>query len=65
MLHFCQLFTTEIIEVWKWQEIKKKPKAVVEYSDTMGGIDRVDQNLTNYPISKKGGKKYYKKYSFI
>jgi len=27
----------------------------------MGGVDRVDQHLTNYPIIKKRGKKFYYK----
>ncbi|GFT02781.1 piggyBac transposable element-derived protein 4 [Trichonephila clavipes] len=46
-------------------EIRRKPKAVMEYNNTMGGVDRLDQHLTNYPLIKKRGKKYYKKYSFI
>lgn len=51
-IHNC-----EIIKVRKRQEIKKKTKTVVEYDDTMGGVDRVDQHLTNYPISKKSRQK--------
>ena len=30
----------------------------------MGGVDRVDQHLSNYPIVRKRGKKYYKKMFF-
>ncbi|GFS80815.1 piggyBac transposable element-derived protein 4 [Trichonephila clavipes] len=42
-------------------EIRRKPKAVMEYNNTMGGVDRLDKHLTNYPLIKKGGgKKYYK-----
>ncbi|GFX41943.1 piggyBac transposable element-derived protein 4 [Trichonephila clavipes] len=42
-------------------EIRRKPKAVMEYNNTMGGVDRLDQHLTNYPLIKKRGNKYYKK----
>ncbi|GFX76154.1 piggyBac transposable element-derived protein 4 [Trichonephila clavipes] len=45
-------------------EIRRKPKAVMEYNNTMGGVDRLDQHLTNYPLIKKRGKKYYKKIFF-
>lgn len=38
-----------------------KPKLVVDYNNTMGGIDRLDQQLHDYQIAKKRGKKYYKK----
>ncbi|GFV95850.1 piggyBac transposable element-derived protein 4 [Trichonephila clavipes] len=38
-------------------EIRRKPKAVMEYNNTMGGVDRLDQHLTNYPLIKKRGKK--------
>ncbi|GFU28938.1 piggyBac transposable element-derived protein 4 [Trichonephila clavipes] len=41
-------------------EIRRKPKAVMEYNNTMGGVDRLDKHLTNYPLIKKMGKKYYK-----
>ncbi|GFT18353.1 piggyBac transposable element-derived protein 4 [Trichonephila clavipes] len=41
-------------------EIRRKPKAVMEYNNTMGGVDRLDKHLTNYPLIKKGEKKYYK-----
>ncbi|XP_035232636.1 piggyBac transposable element-derived protein 4-like [Stegodyphus dumicola] len=45
-------------------EIKRKAKVVMEYNKTMGGVDRMDQNLSNYPVIKKRGKKYYKKNIF-
>ncbi|KAK9694585.1 Transposase IS4 [Popillia japonica] len=41
-----------------------KPKLVVDYNNTMGGIDRFDQQLHDYPIPRKRGKKYYKKIFF-
>lgn len=43
---------------------KDKPVVVVDYNDTMGGVDRVDQHLADYPIPRKRGKKYYKKIFF-
>lgn len=45
-------------------EVRKKPQVVMEYNNTMGGVDRLDQHLTNYPIIKKRGEKYYKKIFF-
>ncbi|GFX14334.1 piggyBac transposable element-derived protein 4 [Trichonephila clavipes] len=45
-------------------EIRRKPKAVMEYNNTMCGVDRLDQHLTNYPLIKKREKKYYKKIFF-
>ncbi|GFW84944.1 piggyBac transposable element-derived protein 4 [Trichonephila clavipes] len=39
-------------------EIRRKPKAVMEYNNTMGGVDRLDQHLTNYPLIKKRGKEF-------
>ena len=38
----------------------KKPKVVCEYNHTMGGVDKMDQQLVVYPIPRKRGKKYYK-----
>ncbi|GFT65698.1 piggyBac transposable element-derived protein 4 [Trichonephila clavipes] len=35
-------------------KIRRKPKAVMEYNNTMGGVDRLNQHLTNYPLIKKG-----------
>lgn len=42
----------------------KKPQVVLDYNDTMGGVDRLDQHLHDYPIARKRGKKYYKKIFF-
>jgi hypothetical protein len=46
---------------------KSKPKVVMDYNFTMGGVDRVDKHLSNYPVARASGKKYYKKmfFSFI
>ncbi|GFS51819.1 piggyBac transposable element-derived protein 4 [Trichonephila clavipes] len=65
----CRISTIhnpEMVQVQSHKnEIRRKPKAVMEYNSTMGGVDRLYQHLTNYPLIKKRGKKYYKKYSFI
>lgn len=45
-------------------EQKKKPLAVISYNDTMGGVDRVDQHIATNPVTRKRGKKYYKKIFF-
>ena len=42
----------------------KKPKVVCDYNHTMGRVDNVDQQLVDYPIPRKRGKKYYKKIFF-
>ncbi|XP_071053828.1 piggyBac transposable element-derived protein 4-like [Onthophagus taurus] len=42
----------------------KKPKVIIDYNNTMGGVDRLDQHLHDYPIARKRGKKYYKKIFF-
>ncbi|KAG8235322.1 hypothetical protein J437_LFUL003605 [Ladona fulva] len=55
---------TEFVDLEKRGKVSRKPKLVLEYNHTMGGVDRADQHLTNYPIIKKRGKKYYKKMFF-
>lgn len=42
----------------------QRPTLVIDYNDTMGGVDRVDQHLSDYVIPRKRGKKYYKKIFF-
>ncbi|KAJ8949426.1 hypothetical protein NQ318_007526 [Aromia moschata] len=60
----CMISTVHNIET---QEVatksgpKIKPKAVIDYNHTMGGVDRVDQHLADYALPRKRGKKYYKK----
>ena len=39
----------------------KKPQVIHDYNFTMGGVDKVDQHLVDYPIPRKRGKRYYKK----
>lgn len=39
----------------------RKPKLVVDYNDTMAGVDRLDQHIHDYPITRKRCKKYCKK----
>ncbi|GFX92243.1 piggyBac transposable element-derived protein 4 [Trichonephila clavipes] len=61
----CLISTIHNLEMVQVQshktEIRRKPKAVMEYNNTtIGGVDRLDQHLTNYPLIKKRGNKYYK-----
>ena len=55
------IHNAEIVNVEKRGVVKSKPKLVLEYNNTMGGVDKVDQHLTDYPVPRKRGKKYYKK----
>ncbi|XP_023244129.1 piggyBac transposable element-derived protein 4-like [Centruroides sculpturatus] len=41
-----------------------KPQVVVDYNDTMGGVDLLDQHLRDYPVERKRGKKFYIKVFF-
>jgi hypothetical protein len=47
----------------KSEETKEinKQKQVIDYNDTMGGVDLSDQSMTYYPIVRKQEKKFYKK----
>lgn len=58
------IHNSDIIDVTKNNKTVKKPRVVVDYNTTMGGVDRVDQHLANYPVPRKRGKKYYKKIFF-
>lgn len=42
-------------------ERKEKPKILTDYNNTMVRIDRMDQNLKNFQIIKRRGKKIYRK----
>ncbi|GFW21214.1 piggyBac transposable element-derived protein 4 [Trichonephila clavipes] len=42
------IHNSEMIAVRSSREEKLKPKIVVDYNDTMGGVDRADQNLACY-----------------
>ena len=53
-----------MVEVEKRDVLEMKPKAVMDYNNTMGGVDRVDQHLADYPTPRKRGKRYYKKIFF-
>jgi len=37
----------------------RKPRVVLDYSNTMGGVDKADQELTFYPVMCKQQKRYY------
>ncbi|GBM15692.1 PiggyBac transposable element-derived protein 4 [Araneus ventricosus] len=41
--------------------ITKKPKAILDYNRTMGGVHMADQCLSYYPTVRNQQKKYYKK----
>ncbi|GFW24171.1 piggyBac transposable element-derived protein 4 [Trichonephila clavipes] len=49
------IHNSEMIAVRSSREEKLKPKIVVDYNDTMGGVDRADQNLASYAIPRKYG----------
>uniref|UniRef100_A0A8C5W7D9 PiggyBac transposable element-derived protein 4 n=1 Tax=Leptobrachium leishanense TaxID=445787 RepID=A0A8C5W7D9_9ANUR len=38
-----------------------KPQVVMDYNNTMGGVDRADQAMIFYPAMRKQQKKFYKK----
>ncbi|XP_067140274.1 piggyBac transposable element-derived protein 4-like isoform X2 [Centruroides vittatus] len=44
--------------------VQSKPQVVIDYNHTMGGVDLLDQHLRDYPLTRKRGKKYYKKIFF-
>ena len=48
----------QIATVDKRQKQMKTPQSVVDYNDTMGGVNRVDQHLPAYATPRKRGKKY-------
>ncbi|GLV54168.1 uncharacterized protein CBL_21012, partial [Carabus blaptoides fortunei] len=51
----------DFTDIIKRNKTIRKPKVICEYKNTMGGVDRADQHLTNYPVIKNRGKKYYLK----
>ncbi|GFX56500.1 hypothetical protein TNCV_74461 [Trichonephila clavipes] len=40
------------VKAKKRDSVKLKPKAVVFYNNTMGGVDRSDQCLSYYPVAR-------------
>lgn len=58
------IHTMDMVETEKRTKKIIKPKLVLDYNDTMGGVDRADQRMASYPIPRKQGKKYYKKIFF-
>ncbi|CAL1272717.1 unnamed protein product [Larinioides sclopetarius] len=64
-LHMLSTFhNADMMEVKGKKEnsaVKMKPKAVLLYNATMGGVDRSDQCLSYYPVARNQQRKYYKK----
>ncbi|GFU47064.1 piggyBac transposable element-derived protein 4 [Trichonephila clavipes] len=63
-LHMLSTFhNADMMEVKakKGDSVKLKPKAVVFYNNSMGGVDRSDQCLSYYPVARNQQRKYYKK----
>ena len=58
------IHTDNLVEVETATRNKIKPKVIADYNHTMGDIDKMDQNLENYYVPRKGTKKYYKKVFF-
>jgi len=42
------------------QEVQN-PLALTDYNNTMGDVDKADQEITFYPVVRKQQKRYYKK----
>ena len=55
---------SEMVQCQRGRVATSIPRIVKDYNDTMGGVDRVDQSLSSYPIMRKRGKKYYQKIFF-
>ncbi|GFW58563.1 piggyBac transposable element-derived protein 4 [Trichonephila clavipes] len=63
-LHMLSTFhNADMMEVKakKGDSVKLKPKAVVFYNYSMGGVDRSDQCLSYYHVARNQQRKYYKK----
>ena len=58
------IHNAEMVDVTTRKGTIQKPKLVMDYNNTMGGVDRMDQHLSCYPTPRKRGKKYYKKIFF-
>lgn len=55
------IHNSQIIETQKRGKCIFKPKAVMDYNLTMGGVDKSDQCLSYYPAIRNQQRKYYKK----
>ena len=52
--------STSVVKTKGGKEVTK-PNIVLDYNNTMGGVDKADQELTYYPVMRKQQKRYYKK----
>lgn len=65
MVHLTIVHNAEMKEICSKIGMKKKNRvAVIAYDDKMGKVDRIDQQLSSYPIIIKSSKKYHKKIAF-
>jgi uncharacterized protein Usg len=61
MCHSVSSAQFRILEVQECRKVRSRSRVVVEYHYTVGGINRINSNLTTYPVTKKVGKTYYQK----
>lgn len=59
---FHNIKTITINKTDREDNIISKPKVMLDYNDTMGGVD---QHLHDYPIIRKRGKNYYKNFCHL
>ena len=56
------MHNAEMVDVAVRRGPVQKPKVVLDYNYTMGGVDRVDQHLSCYPTPRKSGKNITKRF---
>lgn len=64
VLFLSTIHGTDSVEITKSNTRIKKLKVAIDYNMTMGGVDREDQHLSNSPVARKHGKKFYMKIFF-
>ncbi|XP_035206016.1 piggyBac transposable element-derived protein 4-like [Stegodyphus dumicola] len=63
-VHFISsIHNSEIVKVQnKLKNVEiEKPKIALDYNNTMGGVDRMDQQIGYYDVTQSRQRKYYKK----
>ena len=56
------IHNAEMVDVTTRKGTIQKPKLVMDYNNTMGGVDGVDQHLSCYPTTRKRGKSIIKRF---